>query len=65
MRALVADDSKMMSEYLSAILQRLGFDAIDVAKDGREAVRFLAAQLFFCKFHQAACFGGGKITLSG
>ena len=24
-----------------------------------------AAQLFFCKFHQAACFGSGRITLSG
>ncbi len=27
-------------------------------------VRTAAAQHFFCKFHQAACFGSGRITLS-
>ena len=46
MRALVAEDSKMMSEYLSAILQKLGFDAIDVANDGREAVRLLGSSQY-------------------
>ncbi len=46
MRVLVAEDSKMMSEYLSSILQKLGFDAIDVAKDGREAVRLLGSSQY-------------------
>ena len=46
MRALVAEDSKLMSEYLSAILQQLGFDGIDVAKDGKEAVRLLGSSQY-------------------
>ena len=35
-------------------------DAIESLCSGHSA-----AQLFFCKFHQAACFGNGRITLSG
>ena len=46
MRALLAEDSKMMSDYLSAILQRLGFVTIDVAKDGVEAVRLLGSSQY-------------------
>ena len=42
MRALVAEDSKMMSEYLSSLLQKLGFSAVDIAKNGKEASRLIA-----------------------
>ena len=42
-RALVADDSRMMTEYLKSILQRLGYAQIDVVGGGRQAVSLLAA----------------------
>ena len=42
MRALVAEDSKMMSEYLNSLLQKLGFSAVDIAKNGKEASRLIA-----------------------
>ncbi len=46
MRALVAEDTKMMSVYLSSILKKLEFNAIDVANNGNEAAKFLGSNKY-------------------
>lgn len=41
---LIADDSRTMSEYLSSILRKLGFDDIEVTADGKEALKLISTK---------------------
>ncbi len=45
-RALVADDTVTMTNYVRSLLGKMGYHAVDTARDGAEALRLIGSQSY-------------------